>query len=273
MIVEAGLACVPAPGRTDEGCEDHGALGPSAMVVVDGVGLPAGGCRHGVAWYARQLASATLAAVAAADVPLADGLASAIRTVAARHRDCDLAHPDTPSAAVGVLRIGAGGVDLLSLADVAIAVDLGADGAHVVVDRHAEARAGLAGAGLAGHRIGTAAHAAAVAGLLAERETACNRPGGFWVAAADPDVARRATTATLPGAGLRRAVVCTDGASWPVDSGVWNWPDTFALLDSRGPYGLVAAVRELEAADPDGVRHPRVKRHDDATVAYLRVLP
>ncbi|WP_392675094.1 hypothetical protein [Streptomyces sp. LN785] len=273
MIVEAALACVPAPGRAGKGCEDHGALGPSTVVVVDGVGLLGRGCRHGVAWYARQLASATLAAVAGGDVPLADGLASAIATVAACHRDCDLAHPDTPSAAVGVLRIGADSVETLSLADVAIVVDLGTDGLHAVVDRHAEARAGLVGAGLAGHRIGTAAHAAAVAGLLAERETACNRPGGFWVAAADPDVAHRATAATFPSAGLRRAVVCSDGASWPVDSGEWTWSDAFARLASRGPGGLVAAVRELEAADPDGLRHPRVKRHDDATVAYLRVLP
>jgi hypothetical protein len=267
MSTEAALACVPAPGRVGE---DHGVLGPDVAVVVDGVGLPAGGCRHGVAWYARQLATATLAAVADGD--LADGLAVAIDSVAARHPECDLADPATPSAAVGVVRLTPDRVEALSLADVTIAVDLG-DGVRTVVDRHAEARAGLVGAGLAGHALGTPAHAAAVAGLVAERATACNRPDGFWVAAADPEAAYRATTVTLERAGVRRVAVCSDGASWPADEGVWSWREYLDLLTARGPAGLVNAVRDLENDDPDGLVHPRLKRHDDATVAFFRMPP
>lgn len=270
MSVEAALACVPAPGRAGE---DVGVLGPDMAVVVDGVGLPSGGCRHGVAWYARQLATATLAAIACRDTSLADGLAAAIAGVAARHPDCDLTDRDTPSAAVGVVRLGSDRVETLSLADVTIALDRGADGVRTVVDRHAEARAGLVGAGLTGHRIGTSGHAAAVAGLLAERAAACNRADGFWVAAADPAVAYRATTVTLPRAGVRRVAVCSDGASWPADLGVWSWRAHLDLLTACGPAGLVAAVRDLEHADPDGVGHPRLKAHDDATVAYFRLLP
>jgi hypothetical protein len=239
-------------------------------VVVDGVGLPSGGCEHGVAWYARNLAHATLAAVADRTVPLADGLAAAIAEVAARHPGCDLAHPHTPSAAVGVLRLGDDHAEALSLADVTVALDLG-DHVRRVVDRHTEDRAGLVGAGLAGHRIGTPAHAAAVAGLLTERATACNRPDGFWVAAADPEVAHRATAVVVPG--VRRAAVCSDGASWPADEGVWTWTEYLDLLAATGPAGVVAAVRDLEHADPDGVVHPRLKRHDDATVAFFGERP
>lgn len=263
----AALACVPAPDRDGE---DYCAVGPDVAVVVDGVGLPPGGCVHGVAWYARNLAHATLAASTDRAVPLANGLATAIAAVAARHPGCDLTQPDTPSAAVGVLRLGDDRVEALSLADVTIALDLG-DEVRTVVDRHAEDRAGLVGAGLAGHRIGTQAHAAAVAGLLAERATACNRPDGFWVAAADPAVAHRATTVTVPG--VRRAAVCSDGASWPADEGVWTWTEYFDLLAAVGPAGVVAAVRDLEDADPAGVVHPRLKRHDDATIAFLSARP
>jgi hypothetical protein len=270
MTAEISLACVPAPGRAGE---DYGVIGPSLVVVVDGVGLPAGGCRHGAAWYARRLAGATLAALVEESVPLADGLARAIDAVAARHRGgCDLTDPATPSAAIGVLRLGADRVDVLSLADVTVAVDSGPAGVRVIVDRHAAARAELVGAGLAGHRIGTQAHAAAMTELLAERAGACNRLDGFWVAAADPDVAYLATVESLPRSGVRRAAVCTDGASWPAERGVWTWPEFLDLLAARGPAGLIATVRALELADPEGLRHPRIKRHDDATAAFVRVL-
>lgn len=51
--------------------------------------------------------------------------------------------------------------------------------------------------------------------------------------------------------------------------------DLFGHMDARalaaavaagGAAGLVGTLRALEDADPDGRRHPRVKRHDDATV-------
>ena len=34
-------------------------------IVVDGAGIPFGGCTHGVAWYSRQLAVQTMAALLA----------------------------------------------------------------------------------------------------------------------------------------------------------------------------------------------------------------
>ena len=45
------LATDSAPGRQNE---DFVVATPEIAVVVDGAGIPFGGCRHGVAWYAKQ---------------------------------------------------------------------------------------------------------------------------------------------------------------------------------------------------------------------------
>jgi hypothetical protein len=49
--------------------------------------------------------------------------------------------------------------------------------------------------------------------------------------------------------------------------GLYKWPEYFDLLEKLGPSGLIAHVREVETAGPDGASHPRTKRHDDATLA------
>lgn len=92
---------------------------------------------------------------------------------------------------------------------------------------------------------------------------------GSGFAAADPRVAGRALTGSVPLAELRRAALLTDGATRPVDRfGLTDWPQTLATLAERGPAALIEQVREAERSDPDGRRWPRHKRHDDATVAY-----
>jgi hypothetical protein len=62
--------------------------------------------------------------------------------------------------------------------------------------------------------------------------------------------------------------IFSDGVTRPVDQmGLYSWSEYLDLLDRLGPAGLVAHVREIETGDPDGARHPRTKRHDDATLA------
>jgi hypothetical protein len=36
------------------------------------------------------------------------------------------------------------------------------------------------------------------------------------------------------------------------------------ILDKEGPIELIRRTREAENSDPDGLRWPRFKRHDDA---------
>jgi hypothetical protein len=58
--VRISFASEPAPGHENE---DFVACTPSALVLLDGAGTPPAletGCRHGVAWYARQLGACLL---------------------------------------------------------------------------------------------------------------------------------------------------------------------------------------------------------------------
>ena len=41
------------------------------------------------------------------------------------------------------------------------------------------------------------------------------------------------------------------------------------LIDASGPIAVLDAVRAAEAADPDGRRWPRSKRHDDKALVVV----
>jgi hypothetical protein len=97
-----------------------------------------------------------------------------------------------------------------------------------------------------------------------------NRPGGYWVAAADPQAASQAVTGMVQGRSLRRAVLLSDGASRLVDPfGLATWEELLELLEESGPDELLRQVRAAEAVDPEGRQWPRTKRSDDATAVYL----
>lgn len=264
--------------RADGTNEDFAVTAGDLAIVVDGAGVPAGieqGCRHGVAWYARHLALGIAdALVDHLDTALADGLAQAIEAVNALHRDdCDLTCAGTPSAAVGILRLRPDAIDVLSLADVTIAVR-GDQGVRTWVDLDIERICPPEPEALAGLRLGTPEHAAALAELVRSQQAVRNQPDGFWVAATDPAAAAHAVTSTFPRAGITRAAVLSDGATRPVDQmGLADWPDYLDLLAKLGPAGLISHVRAIEIDDPDGVRFSRTKRHDDATVISIDLEP
>jgi hypothetical protein len=72
------------PGTPGWPNEDYACAGPGAAVLLDGATTtPRGantGCRHGVAWYARTLATDLLAAITAEPrIPLARALAAGRR--------------------------------------------------------------------------------------------------------------------------------------------------------------------------------------------------
>ncbi|OJF10408.1 hypothetical protein [Couchioplanes caeruleus] len=263
------LATDTAPGRPNE---DFVVATPEIAVVVDGAGIPYGGCHHGVAWYAKQLGVRTLAALTQnPDISLTDGLATGIATVASMHvATCDLANPGTPCAAIGILRVGEHQVDTLALSDVSIVVDL-ESGLEVTCDLSIEHISGTEPDAVAGLRFGTDGHQAALADLVARQTATRNRPDGWWVAAADPDAAQYAHVRSYPRTAMRRASAFTDGATRPVDQmRCFEWSTYLDLLDKLGPAGLIQQVRAIEIADPDGERYPRTKRHDDATIAQFQ---
>ncbi|SFQ42019.1 hypothetical protein SAMN05421810_10771 [Amycolatopsis arida] len=222
---------------------------PNAVVLLDGAtaahpALPSGG------WYAGLLRRWLTAALhTAPESDLAELLASAIAGVAADH---DLHPGDSPSSTVAILRWTADRVDALVLADSPVVV-FGPRGYEVLAD---DRIAVLRRTGL----LRTAAD-------VRERR---NAEGGFWVAEADPTAAAHARRASWPRADLTAALLASDGVAVGVDDyGLLDWPGVLDLARTRGPDAVLDAVRLAEHGDPHGVRWPRVKRHDDQTLALV----
>jgi hypothetical protein len=146
-----------------------------------------------------------------------------------------------------------------------------ATGVQVVTDeRFARAVADLRAVALAGQAaVGSQEHVERVRFAVSQRLAMANQPGGYWIAAANPEAAYRAVTGTLPLTGfnaVRRAALLTDGASCAVERyDLLGWPGLLDLLTEHGPQKLINRVRAVERADRDGHTRPRYKRHDDAT--------
>jgi hypothetical protein len=67
---------------------------------------------------------------------------------------------------------------------------------------------------------------------------------------------------------LTDAALCTDGVTRLAEWYGYPWPRLLGLLRDQGPGALIDLVRAAERAYPHP--NPRVKQHDDATVAHLR---
>jgi Protein phosphatase 2C len=249
-----------------------GVAAPGLAIVLDGLSAPDGtgtGCRHGTPWYVRQLGPRLLTLAADPSRSLADALADAIRQVASLHPGCDLTHPGTPSATVVGLRALDDRADYLALADATLLLDTAA-GLKVISDERVNQLAGKERAAANQVPTGSALKLRRRVQLTRALRRARNRPGGYWVAAADPRAASQAVTGTLPATSLQRAVLLSDGASRLVDLfELATWEELLALLDESGPDELLRQVRAAEAVDAEGRQWPRTKRSDDATAVYL----
>jgi hypothetical protein len=221
------------PGTPGWPNEDFAAIAPGAAVLLDGATTwPPGaatGCVHGVAWNARALGTALLAAITAEPhVPLDAALAEAIGEVRARHeRTCDLTSPTTPAATVTAVRAAGQVIDYLALSDSSITTDPADHGPPLIItDGHPAARAA-------------------------------------------PDAADRARVGSLPRAGLRAVALLSDGAARIADRyRLLSWPDALGVIRDQGPAELIRRVRAAEDSDPGCARWPRSKARDDATIVY-----
>jgi hypothetical protein len=159
--------------------------------------------------------------------------------------------------------------DYLVLADAVMLLDT-SEGLQVVTDDRVNHLATKERAAASRLPTGSARHLRRRVQLTTALRRARNRPGGYWVAAADPLAAPHAITGSLARKDLHRAVLLSDGASRLVDVfGLATWHELLMLLDESGPDELVRRVRAAEAADSQGRRWPRTKSSDDATVVYL----
>ncbi|MET9772735.1 protein phosphatase 2C domain-containing protein [Streptomyces sp. NPDC006367] len=258
---------VSEPGLADRPNEDFASIVLPAsgqggsLVVLDGVTPPGSGtgCLHSVPWFTARLGGAlTELTVSLPDVPLAEALSRAIaRTASAHAETCDLSHPRTPQATVVLARWSPDLVEYLVLSDSALLVEA-PDGAVTA---------------LLDDRLARLPRAALATDSLVDTVLR-NKEGGFFTAAADPEVTARAVTGTLPRDGVRTLAALTDGAArWVETFREGDWADCLALVRERGARALVDRVRELERADAAGTREflGRGKTHDDATVVYARL--
>ena len=254
--------------------EDWFAVTPDMVIVLDGATIRTDtGCTHGAAWYTRQLGAALAARVP--DAPsLTHALTDAIFRVAGLHPDCDLGHPGTPSAAVGIVRKAGNYLQCLVLGDVTIVLDI-ADGDEscisVLSDPRVSATAPEQRAEADRHPIGSPEKATALLSMKHGELAARNQPGGYWIAAADPYAAHKAIVGQRPIAEVSRMAALSDGAARLVDLfGQTDYGRALDYLNRSGPGAFLDRVRDIEHHDPKGVRYPRNKVSDDATAVYAQ---
>ncbi|RSN60618.1 hypothetical protein DMH01_15070 [Amycolatopsis sp. WAC 04182] len=99
-----------------------------------------------------------------------------------------------------------------------------------------------------------------------------NRPGGYWIAETDPAAAYQAIRATIPADQIPWAIVATDGAYTPMKHlGITDWP-TISAMTTADLHDVVTRCHTWEHdTDPDARTLPRAKRHDDKTLAAVRI--
>lgn len=257
---------VSEPGDPDRPNEDFASVGLPAsgqggsLIVLDGVTPPRGetGCLHSVPWYTARLGGAlTELTVSYRDLTLAEILSRAIlRTAEAHAPTCDLSHPRTPQATVVLARWSPQEVEYLVLSDSALLAESPSGAVTVVLD----------------DRLSRLPRSALATDAVIDT-TLRNKEGGFFTAAADPSVAARAVTGSLPRADVRTLVALTDGATrWVEKFGQGDWADCFTLVRKEGAPELVSRVRALERADAEERTYlRRSKTHDDATVVYAEL--
>ena len=250
------------PGSADKPNEDWVAVSPEAAVVLDGVTVfreTETGCRHGTPWYVRRLGARLLSTAAEFTVPLEQVLERAIEDVAKMHADtCDLDQVGAPSAAVALTRFNERTADYLVLADVTVMFE-GTSGLSIITDdRVSHSVQDLEGQKNVGSRI------------MERRAQYRNQEGGYWVAAADPNVAKHAITRTAPMSEIHRMALMSDGVTRLITQFRQDdWAGLLQLASAENVQSVIERVRMFENSDSGKTRWPRFKVSDDATMALL----
>lgn len=126
----------------------------------------------------------------------------------------------------------------------------------------------------AGKGIGLDAQRATVQEELRRARNIVNTPEGYWLLGADTAVADHLNHASLELRGPATVLLATDGFYALVeDYHRYGDRELIATAQVVGLKTLARELRHLEDADPDGKRHPRMKKSDDATAVLVRVTP
>lgn len=254
-------------GNAEKDNEDWVHVSQGLVLVLDGATARTDtGCAHGVAWFVDQLGKAIVERTG--QLSVAAAVAASISYVAGLHPECDLAHPGTPSAAVGALRMAGDWVEHFVLGDVSVVLDVG-DQVRVITDDRVSLTASAERAEADRFPIGSSAKQDAMLRMKRQELAARNRPGGYWVAETNPAAVEHALTGQTRLDQLRRFAVLSDGAARAVATfGLYDWANALDLMQVAGATELIRQVRAAEQSDTDGTRWPRNKRSDDATAVF-----
>lgn len=253
-------------GRTNQ---DHAIVTDHAMAVLDGATswLPQPPGRDG-GWYARVLGAALTARLDDDHVRLPAIVADAIDEVRQRY---GLRDEDCPTSTVAIARWTPDTVQMYVLGD-SPAVAFSVDGdVHELYDARLDDVGRAERTGYRAHLSDGHGYDQRLAELVAELQLAerrrRNREGGYWIAGADPAAAEHGVTIEHPRDELDAVVLASDGASCAVhEYALHTWSTLRAALRDGPPARLLDSVHDAEDQDPDGVRWPRAKRHDDKTL-------
>jgi hypothetical protein len=169
-----------------------------------------------------------------------------------------------------MLRVRGDTVEWLVLGDCTVVIDDGCS-VEAISDNRLASVALKERVAMEGALPGSAERRRRHARLVKAERTLRNRPGGYWVAAADPQAAYVALHGSRPKAEVARAALLTDGAARLTASfALTDWPGCLDILEVHGPEQLIGRVRAAELNDTALTRWPRGKLHDDATAVYVR---
>lgn len=246
--------------------QDRYVHGDGFAAVLDGATSVAGDRSHDPGWYADRLAREIGARMPRGGA-LADTVADAVRAV----RDAHRLDPDTsPTSTVALARWSDDTVETYLLGDSFVVV-LRADGDETVqTDDRLDA---VGAAERAAYRARLAAggeydvgHRDLLLALQAEQARRRNRPGGYWIAGAEPEAAHHGITTTGERSGVSALVLASDGVAPERHPEAVTWRALSGAAYRRGPAQVLRELHDAEAADADGRRWPRSKRHDDKTL-------
>ena len=100
-----------------------------------------------------------------------------------------------------------------------------------------------------------------------------NVPGGYWVLGTDPIAAANVDRLTLPARAGDTFTLASDGYLRLIELFEVASVEDLLAIDSLDSFTIwLSRLRELEAGERSCHRHPRVKVHDDATLAHCRVI-
>ncbi len=246
-------------------------MGEGFTVVLDGATSVAGDRSHDPGWFAGRLGE-VLARALPGGPSIPDVVAAAIEEV----RDVERLVPETsPTSTVAIARWSADIVETYVLCDSIVAV-LHEDGSEMVHtdddlgdvlgEKRLEYRSRLA----AGHGYDEG-HRALLIELQREQARLRNVPGGYYVAGTDPAAAYHGVQSTTDRTGVSGLLLATDGVDPARHPRARSWRDLYAEALEHGPDRVLRDLHVAEAADPDGRRWVRSKRHDDKTLVVVRL--